>query len=212
MATVIAYETRLRNDPRLALREGGMHFEGESAVQQTLRRLTQRLEQLHIPYALAGAMAMFLHGYQRFTVDIDLLVSRESLQKIHESLEGLGYVPPFPGSKNLRDTETGVRIDFIVAGDYPGDGKPKPVRFPMPEDVSTDLCGISVLQLSKLVELKLASGISSPGRLKDLADVQELIKLMPLSRDFAEGLDPSVRDKFIELWDGVQAAEKDGHS
>lgn len=207
MAVVIAYENRLRNDPHLALREGGMHFEGGSAVQQTLCRLTQRLDQLHIPYALAEAMAMFLHGYRRFTVDIDLLVSRENLEKIHDSLVGLGYVPPFTGSKNLRDTETGVRIDFIVAGEYPGDGKPKPVRFPMPEDVSTNLCGISVLQLAKLVELKLASGISSPGRLKDLADVQELIKIMPLSREFSEGLDPSVRDKFIELWEGAQSTE-----
>lgn len=184
-----------------------MHFEGESAVQQTLLRLTEQLKRLQVPYAIAGGMALFLHGYRRFTEDIDLLVSRESLQKIHEALEGLGYVPPFTGSKNLRDTESGVRIEFLVAGDYPGDGKPKPVRFPMPEDVSTNLCGISVLQLTKLVELKLASGISSPGRLKDLADVQELIKLMPLSRDFAEGLDPSVRDKFIELWDGAQSTE-----
>jgi hypothetical protein len=42
----------------------------------------------------------------------------------------------------------------------------------------------------KLIELKLASGMTAPDRLKDLADVQELIKIRGLSRDFAEKLDP----------------------
>ena len=34
--------------------------------------------------------------------DVDILVTREGLKTIHERLEGLGYVPPFTGSKNLR--------------------------------------------------------------------------------------------------------------
>ena len=55
------------------------------------------------------------------------------LSAIHAKLEGLGYVPPFSGSKNLRDTEHGVRIEFLIAGEFPGDGKPKPVAFPEPE-------------------------------------------------------------------------------
>jgi hypothetical protein len=50
-----------------------------------------------------------------------------------------------------------------------------------------------------LIELKLASGISAPDRLKDLADVQELIKLRKLDSTFAENLDPYVRGKFLEL-------------
>jgi hypothetical protein len=59
-------------------------------------------------------------------------VTREGLQRVHESLEGRGYLPPFRGSKQLRDTDTGVRIKFLTTGDYPGDGKPKPVAFPQP--------------------------------------------------------------------------------
>ena len=60
------------------------------------------------------------------------LVTREGLKAIHAHLEGLGYVPPFSGSKNLRDTEHGVRIEFLIAGEFPGDGKPKPVAFLSP--------------------------------------------------------------------------------
>jgi len=32
-----------------------------------------------------------------------------------------------------------------------------------------------VITLEKLIELKLASGISAPGRMRNLADVQDLI-------------------------------------
>ena len=45
--------------------------------------------------------------------------------------------------KLLRDAQLGVRIEFIVTGQYPGDGKPKPVAFPQPEDVSVEQDGIS---------------------------------------------------------------------
>ena len=141
--------------------EGGRYFEGESLVQKTLRRIGRRLDELGIPYAVAGGMALFAHGFERFTHDVDILVTRDDLRVIHAKLEGLGYVPPFTGSKNLRDAEHGVRIEFLVAGEFPGDGKPKPVAFPKPEDVSVVIDGIRFLSLPKLVELKLASGMTS---------------------------------------------------
>ncbi len=177
-----------------------MHFEEASAVHQTLRRITRRLEELGVPYAVAGGMALFLHGFRRFTEDVDILVGKDGLRLIHERLEGRGYVAPFSGSKNLRDADTGVRIEFLVAGDYPGGGKPKPVAFPDPADVQIEKEGIRYLTLSKLIELKLASGQTNPLRLKDIADVQELIRLLQLPAAFADQLDPFVRPKFLELW------------
>jgi hypothetical protein len=201
---MITYEQQLDRDPGWAIQEGGLHFEKDNAVHKSLRKITTRLASLGIPYALAGGMAMFFHGYRRFTEDVDLLVTREGLEKIHRELEGLGYVPPFAGSKQLRDAETGVRIEFLVAGEYPGDGKPKPVAFPSPEDVTVEIDGVACLELAKLVELKLASGMTSPGRLRDLADVQELIRTLRLSGHFADRLSPFVRAKYQELWAGIQ--------
>src|SRR5205823_1000563 len=127
-------------------------------------------------YAVVGGMALFLHGYRRFTEDVDLLVTPDGLKALHASLEGLGYLPPFQGSKHLRDTEHGVRVEFLVTGDYPGDGKPKPVSFPDPTESSVEINGIRVLALPKVIELKLASGMTNPGRLDDLGDVQRLIR------------------------------------
>jgi hypothetical protein len=69
--------------------------------------------------------------------------------------------------------------------------------------------GIRWLNLPALVELKLASGMTNPGRLKDLADVQELIRLLPLPADFAEKLQPFVKEKYRELWQSVQGQGAD---
>ena len=74
--------------------------------------------------------------------------------------------------------------------------------------VSTELDGIRVVDLPTLVQLKLASG-TAPGRLKDLGDVQELIRNLQLSEAFVERLDPSVRLKFLELWRDLKLAGPD---
>src|SRR5437868_10104193 len=99
--SVVPYETRLNQNRSWALSEGSLFFEGKGKVQEALRRITGRLNELGIPYAVAGAMAMFQHGYRRFTEDIDILVTADGLKKIHDALEGLGYLPPFRGSKKL---------------------------------------------------------------------------------------------------------------
>jgi hypothetical protein len=57
-----------------------------------------------------------------------------------------------------------------------------------------------------MIELKLASGASAPHRLKDLADVLELIRVLSLPRDLAGSLDASVRAKYDELWQAAQGA------
>ena len=194
------YEQLLDRDPRWALSEGSRHFEENSAVFKALRGITQRLNDLGIAYAVVGGMAQFQHGLRRFTEVVDILVTKQDLKKIHEKLDGLGYVRPFSKSKNLRDTEFGVRIEFLTTGAYPGDGKKRPVAFPDPSEVSFDAAGIQYINLEKLVELKLASGMTGLGRRKDLSDVLELIKALNLPADFADRLDPFVRDQYAELW------------
>jgi hypothetical protein len=202
------YEERLARDSRWALSEGSKFFEGKSDVQETLRKITGKLREMGIDYAVAGALGLFHHGYRRFTEDVDLLVTREGLKVIHHQLEGLGYLPPFQGSKHLRDMITGVKIEFLVTGEFPGDGKPKPVAFPDPRAVVVENDGIRYLNLPTLVELKIASGMTSSERLKDLADVQELIKILNLPADFAANLNAFVRDKFAELWHAARPPMK----
>jgi hypothetical protein len=203
------YEEELGRDFEWALKEGSMHFEEGSAVHKTLRGLTERLQKLGIPYAVVGGMAMFAHGYRRFTEDVDMLVTRESMQRIVNELEGLGYVQPAGTSTKLRDTATGVRIEFLITGQYPGDGKPKPVSFPDPQSAAVSVGGIQVLNLPKLIELKLASGLSAAHRMKDLTDVFELIRVLHLDDKLVDQLDASVRAKYLDLYAAAKQAPSD---
>ena len=50
--------------------------------------------------------------------------------------------------------------------------------------------------------------MTSSERIKDLADVQELIKICKLARDFRAHLDPYVHGKFDELWDAALGVPK----
>ncbi|HEX6716358.1 MAG TPA: hypothetical protein VF088_04570 [Pyrinomonadaceae bacterium] len=188
--------------------EGLLYFMGEGTLNKTLARLSHDLDQRGIDYMVIGAVALLAHGYPRFTEDIDLVMTADGLQRFHEELVGLGYAPAFPGAKKrLRSTADGVSIEVMTTGEYPGDGKPKPVSMPAPAEASTEIDGIRFVTLEKLIELKLASGISASDRLKDLADVQELIKIRRLGADFAVKLDPYVRAKYLELEEAVRKSE-----
>lgn len=179
--------------------EGSKHFGEANAVFETLSRITKRLDEIGVEYAVVGGLALFHHGYRRFTEGVGLLVTPDGLAKVHEELNGLGYLPPHATSKHLRDTQTGVRVEFLTTGGFPGDGKPKAVAFPTPDLVVVDEAGRRYLPLERLVELKLASGMTAHGRRKDLADVQELIAAAGLPIELAEALDPYVRDLYREI-------------
>lgn len=182
---------------------------GEADVLRAEKKIARLLEEDGIPYAVIGALALNEYGYRRVTVGVDLLLTREGLEAFKEKHLGLGYAQKFPGSKGLRDTEHGVTVDIVLAGEYPGDGLPKPVAFPDPASVAIRGEQVALLPLPLLIELKLASGISAPHRLKDLADSLEVIRALKLPAELAEQLDPYVREKYLELWRAAQTEERE---
>jgi hypothetical protein len=185
--------------------EAQRYFMGEGQLNNALARLVADLKEHDIDYLVIGAIALMAYGYPRFTEDIDLILDSNGIERFHRELVGLGYSPAFQGArKRLRSTQDGIPIEFISSGEYPGDGKPKPVSFPNPSESAVEISGVKFPTLEKLVELKLASGMTAPDRLKDLADVQELIKIRELGAAFAERLNPYVRDKFLELFKATE--------
>jgi hypothetical protein len=205
---IVPYEQQLSTNTEWALNEGSLFFEGGGRVHESLRRIVKRLDELGIPYAVAGGMALFVHGYRRFTEDVDVLVTREGLERIHKELEGRGYRRPFEKSKNLRDAESGVKIEFLVTGGYPGDGKPKSIQFPEPGSVAELRDGYQVLNIPQLISLKIASGITGEGRTRDIGDVEELIKLLDLPESFSDSLHPFAHEKYVEIWRKLHAGTK----
>jgi len=193
------------------LRESEEFFMKRDKVHSTLERLAQRLNREGIDYAIIGGMALNIHGYNRVTQDVDVLLSKAGLEQFKQKCVGLGYVPSFPDAqKSYRDAESSVPIEIITTGEYPGDGKPKPVVFPEPAFSSVEIEGLRVVKLEQLIELKLASGLTASHRLRDLADVQDLVVLLKLPRELSNALDASVRAKYVELWSSAQEAYSGG--
>ena len=190
-------------------------FDGlPSDVRAATLALATRLDTARIPFAIAGGVACNAHGYRRATQDVDVLVARERLRDLAAALNGHGWRPRFAGAKrSWRDVTRGVDVDVLTSGDFPGDGLPKPVSFPVPDadvTVRTPLEGVPVLDLVQLVQLKLASAASAPHRAKDAADVRALIVANELPWAFAAELDVSVRPLFVQLWNEGKAARDAG--
>lgn len=177
---------------------------GTSDVHQALARVTKKLEELAIPYAICGGMAVNAHGLQRATTDVDLLLTPAGLAQFKAAALGLGWLEKFPGSRGVRDTANRVPIDFLISGGIPGDGTPRGVVFPDPATSATEIAGRKYVTLAKLIELKLASGLSAPDRPRDFDDVIRLIRANTLGEHFADQLHPYVQPKFRELWGYAQ--------
>jgi hypothetical protein len=74
-----------------------------------LERLLAALEAAEAPYALAGGLALAVHGVVRATIDIDLLVPGEALEQVSEVARNRG----FRGSTELRFS-SGLEIRRLV--------------------------------------------------------------------------------------------------
>ena len=180
---------------------------GEAEVQKALAKLVLICEQEGIPYAVIGALALGEYGHRRATVDVDVIMTDEGLERFKRTHIGRGYEERVAGTGKLLDTEHGVKVDVLSTGRFPGDGKPKPIAFPDPATTALRGERFALLPLARFLELKLASGLSAPHRLHDLADVLDLIRSAGLGAELADDLHPWVRAKFRELWQAAQAED-----
>lgn len=194
------------------LQESEAFFMHEGEVYVTLKRLAHDLAEENIDYAIIGGMALNLWGYTRETVTVDILLNQVGLDKFRERLIGRGYTLAFNGAtKVFRDAQTQVKVEVLTTGEYPGDGKPKSVTFPDPANTFIQREGYRLIPLEKLIELKLASGLTAPHRMKDLVDVQELIAALSLPVELGDALDPSVRAEYQRLWGLAHYPDDDPH-
>jgi hypothetical protein len=194
------------------LRAMGQFAAGSSPVQRAARKLARALEGLGIPYAVAGGLAVAANGVERLTVNVDLLITKEGLTAFKGRWLGRGWVGRFRGPKGLRDAEHDVKIDVLTTDEKPGDGKSCPFNFPDPSTVGEEFGGVwsgmRMLDLRTLIELKLASGMTSPHRPRDMDDVIRLIKFHGLPPGYADRLHEYVREEFGKLWELAQVRDR----
>ena len=185
------------NDGRFSfmrrLKEIDLFFAKRSAQHKTMRRLIGCLKKAGISYAIAGGMAVNAHRAERTTKDVDVLVTPEGLELFRQRYVGEVYDRVAGRPRRFQDRQSGIAIDFLVTGRYPGLGKPGPLAFPDPDDASEVIEKARVLSLPQLIQLKLAAR-----RHGDFYDVELLIGAHNLNESFLEHLHPSVHRDFIE--------------
>jgi hypothetical protein len=175
------------------LKEIDMFFEGRSREHKTMRRLVENLEKAKIPYAIMGAMAVNAHHHERTTNDVDILLTPKGFEAFRRRFVPRSYDPLPDRPRRFLDRRYKVTFDILVAGMFPGSGRPGPIAFPDPAEVSETIQDMQVVSLPVLVQLKLAAR-----RHKDFGDVVDLIRANGLDESFQEKLHPAVRRDFIE--------------
>jgi hypothetical protein len=175
------------------LEEIGMFFQKRSPQHQAMRRLARRLRKAGIAYAIMGAMAVNAHGAERTTKDVDFLLTADGLERFRQEFVGKDYEQVKGRPRRFVERQSGVAVDILITGRYPGTGKPGPVAFPDPEETSEEIEKIRVLTLPQLIQLELAAR-----RYYDFGDVVFLIRTHNLTESFLEQLHSSVHRDFIE--------------
>lgn len=170
-----------------------MFFAGKDEVHKSLRRIVKRLEKAGISYAVVGGMAVNAHKYQRTTGDVDILLTPEGFAEFQKRYVDKNYSRKEGRGRRFIDRLNNVQVDCLVTGLFPGSGKPGPFAFPDPANVSEEIEKIRVVNLTTLIQFKLAAR-----RHRDFGDVVELIRFNNLDESFAERLHPSVHQDYIE--------------
>jgi hypothetical protein len=139
-----------------------------------------------------GGIAVYLHGVRRSTIDLDLYTADRQATATQLLAAGARW-----NSAKREHVLDGVRIHTVTPQDSG-----------VTIERTAIIDGIRVVNLNDLVAIKLLCGLKNPGRLKDLSDVQELIRVVPLDKRFAAKLPKAIRPEFKVLVDAVRAGDK----
>lgn len=170
---------------------------GNETLWDVAARCDRILTKAGIAYSVCGGVAVCLHGYQRNTVDLDLIVRSDDSVRVRQLLEQAGLAW-HQESREFR-TEDGIAVQLLMSGENAGGGEVR-IAIPVGDDNVEVIEGLTVLRLSRLIEMKLACGLANLRRThRDFADVVELIVIRKLDGSFSRNLHKSLRKTFREL-------------
>lgn len=146
--------------------------------ERVLKKLLVEFRRYKIRYAMIGGFALGVLGHARATMDLDFLVHRDDLEKLHEKLTALGYerlIQTENVSHYQHRLEAWGGLDFIHAfrevslamlaraKSYPVFGGKQRIRVANPEDI---------------IGLKVQAMVNDPDRrAQEVADIEALMRL-----------------------------------
>jgi hypothetical protein len=131
-----------------------------STVMSVAKKVSAFLNKHNVPHAVAGGMAVSVHGHLRMTKDVDILVPSSAMNVIKQ----LGKTSPVSGFLNGVSVKIdGIDVDFL----FPGHGLSA-------SDIgsSNEYAGLPIIAVEPLVLMKLGAG-----RMQDMTDIGHLLKL-----------------------------------
>lgn len=150
------------------------------------------LERRQVRYLVVGGVAVVLHGYPRFTADLDLVIALDApnVAAAMGALTALGYRPRAPvlaadfadpDKRRQWVRDKGLTVFSLWSDVHPATEVDLFVEEPFPFDeayarrvsVSLGTCGISVASIADVIALK-----RNAGRPKDAEDIQKLTEIM----------------------------------
>jgi hypothetical protein len=134
------------------------------------------LERHGVPYALAGALALAVHGVPRATTDIDLLVRRDDVEKTLDVASARGFGVPalpmrFSDGLEVRRVSKIEAVLMLTLDLLLVDENLEPV-WASRERVATERGPVWVVSREGLIQMKAWAG-----REQDLADIRRLREL-----------------------------------
>lgn len=167
--------------------------------------ISKLLNKCKIRYCFIRGAVLSIYNYERTTSDIDILIDSRDEELFNKSLSVLQLRPKFKGAtKSFIYRSTPIDVIFS--------GEPSDYNYSYPEEITNvvkiDNNDVNFVSLRNLVEIKLNSGIYG-NRLKDLGDVQELIKINNLPEDYLNDVtDSIIKNRYINICKKIQSLSK----
>ncbi len=110
------------------------------------------LSQANFAHSICGGVAVCLHGYQRNTTDLDLIIRPADGNEVRDLLENSGYRWDIERKELV--SSNGVVIQFLFSGDMAGRGSEVAISEPVGESNVEVIEGLPVVRLSRLIDLQ----------------------------------------------------------
>lgn len=166
---------------------------------KAMRHLVDALDESKLDYAFCGGVATNFYGAPVFREWISLVLSEPDCKAFAARWLERGWISAeFP--YDFFDTRHDVPVRVVFPGESSCFNKAQcPVVYQAPTEV-TVIDGIHFVDLHRLIELKIAAGLSHDIRIGEFLDVMDLIRANHLHRELALELHEHVRAKYDELW------------
>ena len=144
------------------------------ALMTTAEVLKACAEQSRLPFLVIGGHAVILHGYQRSTADLDVLIRRNDLDAWVKALAKVNYVPDYVHRTfaRFRSSAGAIDLDLMLVSDETFQKMSAESKVSKFEQTS-----ISIPSIEHLIALKLHA-LKQDLRHRRLRDADDVINLV----------------------------------